>query len=75
MSKRYMDSTPWECFWLLDIQNFSKIETITTIPKGCQPLPRVKDKDKDSSSFNISLFESQIKTELISDSYPSKTIE
>jgi hypothetical protein len=54
----------------LRIQNSSKIETITTIPKGCQPLPRVKDKDKDSDSssfLNISLFESQLKTELISE--------
>ena len=53
----------------LRIQNSSKTETITTIPKGCQPLPRVKDKDKDSDSssfLNISLFESQIKKELIS---------
>jgi hypothetical protein len=53
----------------LRIQNSSKIETITTIPKGCQPLPRVKDKDKDSDSssfLNISLFESQLKSELIS---------
>src|ERR1035437_125421 len=51
----------------LRIQNSSKIETITTIPKGCQPLARVKDKDNDSNSFlNISLFESQLKTELIS---------
>jgi hypothetical protein len=53
----------------LRIQNSSKIETITTIPKGCQPLSRVKDKDKDSDSssfLNISLFESQIKKELIS---------
>jgi hypothetical protein len=50
------------------IQNSLKIETTTTIPKGCQPLPRVKDKDSDSSSFlNISLFESQFKTELISE--------
>jgi hypothetical protein len=50
----------------LRIQNSSKIETITTIPKGCQPLPRVKDKDSDSSSFlNISLFETQLKSELI----------
>ena len=65
-----MDSTLWERSWFLDIQNSSKIETITTISKGCQPLPRVKDKDKDtdSSSFlNISLFESQLKTELISE--------
>jgi hypothetical protein len=54
----------------LRIQNSSKIETITTIPKGCQPLPRVKDKDKDSDSssfLNISLFETQLKTELISE--------
>ena len=52
----------------LRIQNSSKIETITTISKGCQPLPRVKDKDNNSSSFlNISLFESQIKKELISE--------
>src|ERR1035437_263224 len=53
----------------LRIQNTSKIETITTIPKGCQPLSGVKDKDKDSdssTSLNISLFESQIKKELIS---------
>ena len=49
----------------LRIQNSSKIETTTTISKGCQPLARVKDKD--SSSLNISLFESQIKTELISE--------
>ena len=49
----------------LRIQNSSKIETITTDSKGCQPLPRVKDKD--SSSLNISLFESQIKKELISE--------
>ena len=47
-----------------NLQNSSKIETTTTISKGCQPLPRVKDKD--SSSLNISLFESQIKKELIS---------
>jgi hypothetical protein len=49
------------------ILNSSKIETITTIPKGCQPLARVKDKDKDSDSIsfiNISLFEFQFKTEL-----------
>src|ERR1035437_8601233 len=51
----------------LRIQNSSKIETITTISKGCQPLPRVKDKDNDSSTINISLFESQLKTELISE--------
>jgi hypothetical protein len=51
----------------LRIQNSSKIETITPIPKGCQPLPRVKDKDNDSSTINISLFESQLKTELISE--------
>jgi hypothetical protein len=50
----------------LRIQNSSKIETITTIPKGCQPLPGVKDKDNDSSTINISLFESQLKSELIS---------
>jgi DNA replication protein DnaD len=51
----------------LRIQNSSKKETTTTIPKGCQPLARDKDKDNDSSSFlNISLFESQIKKELIS---------
>ncbi|MDR3608955.1 MAG: hypothetical protein P4L27_00150 [Ignavibacteriaceae bacterium] len=49
----------------LRIQNSSKTETITTIPKGCQPLARVKDKDNDSSTINISLFESQLKTELI----------
>jgi hypothetical protein len=30
-------------------------------------LPRVKDKDNDSSTINISLFESQLKTELISE--------
>jgi len=52
----------------LRIQNSSKIETITTISKGCQPLARVKDKDSDSSPLlNISLFESQIKKELISE--------
>ena len=28
-------------------------------------MPRVKDKDNDSSTINISLFESQLKTELI----------
>jgi hypothetical protein len=50
----------------LRIQNTSKIETITTISKGCQPLPGVKDKDNDSSTINISLFEAQLKTELIS---------
>jgi hypothetical protein len=54
----------------LRIQNTLNIETTTTTSKGCQPLPRVKDKDKDcdSSSFlNISLFESRIKSELISE--------
>jgi len=51
----------------LRIQNSSKIETITTIPKGCQPLARVKDKDNDSSIINISLFEAQLKSELISE--------
>src|ERR1035437_1257776 len=51
----------------LRIQNSLKIETITTIPKGCQPLPRVKDKDNDSSTINISLFEVQLKTELITE--------
>lgn len=50
----------------LRIQNSSKIETITTIPKDCQPLARVKDKDNDSSTINISLFEAQLKSELIS---------
>jgi hypothetical protein len=50
---------------ILRIQNSSKIETVTTISNPCQPLPRVKDKD--SSSLNISLFESRIKTELISE--------
>lgn len=50
----------------LRIQISSKIETNTTIPKGCQPLPGVKDKDSDNSTINISLFESQLKTELIS---------
>src|ERR1035438_925786 len=53
----------------LRIQCSSKIETITTIPKGFQPLATVKDKDKDSDSssfLNISLFESQLKKELIS---------
>ena len=50
----------------LRIQNSSKIETITTISNPCQPLPRVKDKDNDSSTINISLFETQLKTELIS---------
>src|ERR1035437_5563680 len=49
----------------LRIQETSKKETITTIPKGFQPLIRVKDKD--NSSLNISLFESQLKTELISE--------
>jgi hypothetical protein len=52
----------------LRIQGTSKKETTTTISKGCQPLPGVKDKDKDSDSssfLNISLFESQIKKELI----------
>ena len=70
MSKRYMDSTLWECSWFLELQNSLKIETITTISKGCQPLPSVKDKDKDSDSsffLNISLFESQLKKELISE--------
>jgi hypothetical protein len=62
-----MDSTIWECSRFLDLQNSSKIETITTISKGCQPLPRVKDKDSDSSTINISLFESRHKTELISE--------
>jgi hypothetical protein len=51
----------------LRIQNSSQKETTTTIPKGCQPLPRVKDKDNDSSTINISLFESQIKNELITE--------
>ena len=51
----------------LRIQGTSKKETTTTISKGCQPLARDKDKDNDSSSsLNISLFESQIKKELIS---------
>ncbi|MDR3669182.1 MAG: hypothetical protein P4L35_20320, partial [Ignavibacteriaceae bacterium] len=49
------------------IQNSSKTETITIIPKGCQPLARVKDKDNDSSTINISLFESRLKTELITE--------
>jgi hypothetical protein len=49
----------------LRIQNSSKIETITTISNPCQPLPRVKDKDNDSGTINISLFESQLKSELI----------
>jgi hypothetical protein len=50
----------------LRIQNSSKKETTTIIPKGSQPLATDKDKDNDSSSFlNISLFESQIKKELI----------
>jgi hypothetical protein len=49
----------------LRIQGASQNETTTTISKGCQPLPRVKDKD--SSSLNISLFESQIKNELITE--------
>jgi hypothetical protein len=55
-------------FRFLRIQNSLKIETITTIPKGCQPLATLKDKDKDSdsSTINISLFESQLKTELVS---------
>jgi hypothetical protein len=39
-------------------QNSFKMVTITTIPKGCQPLPRVKDKDNNSIIINISLFES-----------------
>ena len=47
------------------IQNSSKTETITTISKGCQPLPGVKDND--SSTINISLFEYGLKTELISE--------
>jgi hypothetical protein len=51
----------------LRIQNTSKIETITAIPKGCQPLARVKDKDNDSSTINISLFEAQLRSELISE--------
>ena len=51
----------------LRIQNSSKMETITTISKGCQPLARVKDKDSDSSTINISLFEAQLKTELITE--------
>ena len=55
------------------IQNSSKIETITTISKGCQPLPRVKDKDS-SSFLNISLFKAQLKTELISE-YGQPTVE
>ena len=49
------------------ILNSSKMETITTIPKGCQPLPRVKDKDSDNSTINISLLEAQLKTELITE--------
>lgn len=52
----------------LRIQETSKKETTATIPTGSQPLARDKDKDKDndSSSFsNISLFESQLKKELI----------
>ena len=49
----------------LRIQNSSKKETATTISKGCQPLARDKDKDNDSSTINISLFEEQIKRELI----------
>jgi|ERR1035437_699600 DNA gyrase/topoisomerase IV subunit B len=52
----------------LRIQETSKNETTTTNIKGFQPLLRVKDKDKDSDSsyfLNISLFESQIKQELI----------
>ena len=44
------------------IQNSSKIETTTTISKGCQPLARVKDKDSDSSTINISLFEYLIRS-------------
>jgi hypothetical protein len=51
----------------LRIQNSSKIDPTTTISKGCQPLARVKDKDSDSSTINISLFESRLKTELISE--------
>src|ERR1035438_8391917 len=51
----------------LRIQNSSKTETTITNSKGCQPLPRVKDKDNDSNTINISLFESQLKTELISE--------
>ena len=49
------------------IQNSSKKETTAIITKGSQPLATDKDKDNDSSSsFNISLFESQLKKELIS---------
>jgi hypothetical protein len=51
----------------LRIQNSSKIETITIISNPCQPLAKVKDKDNDSSTINISLFESQLKSELISE--------
>jgi hypothetical protein len=51
---------------MYNLQNSSKTETIKTISKGCQPLPSLKDKDNDSSTTNISLFESQLKTELIS---------
>jgi DNA replication protein DnaD len=49
------------------IQNSSKIDPTKTISKGCQPLARVKDKDSDSSTINISLFEAQLKTELITE--------
>jgi hypothetical protein len=49
----------------LRVQNSSKKETTTTISKGCQPLARDKDKDNSSNIINISLFESQIKKELI----------
>ena len=51
----------------LRIQNSSKKETTAIITNPCQPLATDKDKDNDScSSLNISLFESQIKKELIS---------
>jgi len=51
----------------LRIQNSSKKETTAIITNPCQPLATDKDKDNDSSSsFNISLFESQLKKELIS---------
>jgi hypothetical protein len=51
----------------LRIQNSIKKETTAIIPNPCQPLATYKDKDNNSSSsFNISLFESQLKKELIS---------
>jgi hypothetical protein len=50
----------------LRIQNSSKKETTAIIPNPCQPLAADKDKDNDSSSsLNISLFESQLKKDLI----------